>query len=144
MTEIISLWRLQRGEVQTTANARNGSQAVNHHLIGRACLLAARPHCEEIRSKAEAVWAVLVPTSAHAVLGQHDFPRCCENSLVCWERFPHFCGAPLFSVTAILLSCSHTLTHTHGSVILPGADSRVKPAGAETLPQSASGLHDHG
>ena len=49
------------------------SQTVIHCLIGRACLLAVRPRCDEIKKQAGAVWAAEVPTSAHAVLGRHDF-----------------------------------------------------------------------
>lgn len=80
-----------------------------------------------------AVWAAEASTSAHAVLGRHDFPLCRENSLVCWESFPHICGARLFSVTAILSLWSHT---QHSK---PAWYYNVKAEGAETVPQPTSG-----
>lgn len=66
------------------------SQAVNHHLIGGACLLAVRLRCDEIRNKAERSGLQKSPRLLMLSLGRHDFPFCRENSLASWESIPHF------------------------------------------------------
>lgn len=72
------------------------SQAVNHHLIGGACLLAVRLRCDEIRNKAERSGLQKSPRLLMLSLGRHDF------SVLPREQFGRLGKHPTFSV---VLAC---------------------------------------
>lgn len=122
-------------KMRTAAKARlTAKLSITVWLEGLVCLLRGRA---VMKSKTN--WCSLGCRSIHVC-------PCCprtarffrENSLVCWERFPHFCGARLFSVTAVVCLWSHT---RHSK---PACYYNTKPEGAETEPQPTSGLHDYG
>lgn len=71
------------------------------------------------------------------------FPRTARFSVVPREQFGELGRLPTFLWRSLVFSDSYS-GPTHNTANLPVADSSVKPEAAETLPQSASGLHDNG